>query len=426
MYSRRSLFSGEKSAELAPETSQVAASRPNKSRSGSWSPEPAPGAYAPLPCWSSAGAWFDAVMDALATPEGERVRAAVKVAPHTLLCVAQEDMRSADVGTGRGVTTAHQTVADRLGMCKRTVQRAREILLLLGLSAVVIEGRYLYGSERIAAQLKHGGRQLRMASTRALVMPRSSAQRPLRETPAPVPPRISGAGDIERSVENVHLPRRRSAPPTAPVRKKSPTRGEPRSKAASRQPGQRNITRSGSIVRPTSPKPIELQRFAAALAQRIPWLARGKHVGHVVGMLERSGIDVSEWSVEGLMFAMNAWLTRDGRRVPETFTSRGALGFYGWVIRHVVTGHSQLDQARRNAAAQRAADQERRAAERAAEAARLASIDHDAVDRVIAQMKADQREYERAAREREEARKRAAAEARRQLAERAAQLRSRG
>ncbi|PPI19613.1 hypothetical protein C5D34_13160 [Rathayibacter sp. AY1B1] len=150
------------------------------------------------------------------------------------------------------------------------------------------------------------------------------------------------------------------------------------------------------------------------------------HVGHVVGMLERSGIDVSEWSVEGLMFAITAWLTRDGRRVPDTFTSRNALGFYGWAIRQVITEHSRFDQARRDAAAERAADQQRRAAERAAEAARLANIDQDEVDRVIAQMKRDQHEYERAAREREAARKRAAAEAREELAIRTAELRSRG
>ncbi|PPH34752.1 hypothetical protein C5C53_14975 [Rathayibacter sp. AY1E3] len=165
-------------------------------------------------------------------------------------------------------------------------------------------------------------------------------------------------------------------------------------------------------------------------------------------MLDRTGIDVSEWSVEGLMFAMNAWLSRDGRRVPETFTSRNALGFYGWVIRRVITEHSQLDTARRVAAAQRDAerrvaaaqrdaerrvaaaqrdaDRARAAAERAAEAARLASIDQDEVDRIIAKMKADQREFERAARDREMARKRAAAEVREELAARAAELRSRG
>lgn len=426
MHSRRTLFSGERSVELASEASQTAASRPRRSRPGSWTPEPAPGAYAPLPCWTSASAWFDAVLDALATPQGEAVRAAVKVAPHTLLRVAQEDMRSADVGTGRGVTTAHQTVAERLGMCKRTVQRAREILLLLGLSAVVIEGRYLHGSERVAAQLAHGGRQLRMASTRALVMPRDAALRAACESPAPGLRRSSKVGGILRSVENVHLPRRRPVALTGPVKKIPPTRGEPRSEAASRQPGRRSNTRRSSIGRPAVPRPIELQRFAAALAQRIPWLARGVHVGHVVGMLERTGIDVSEWSVEGLLFAVNAWLTKDGRRVPEAFTSRNALGFYGWVIRRVISEHSEFDRARRDAAAQRAADQERRAVERAAEAARVASIDQDEVDRVIAQMKADQLEHERASREREAARKRAAAEARQELAERTAQLRTRG
>ncbi|WP_146076728.1 hypothetical protein [Rathayibacter tritici] len=366
------------------------------------------------------------MMDALATPEGEAVRASVKVAPDTLLRVAHDEMRSADVGTGRGVTTAHQTVADRLGMSKRTVQRAREILLLLGFAAIVIKGRYLFGAERVAAQLAHGGRQLRMASTRALVMPRAALPKAPCAPPAPAFAHTADAAEITRSVENVHLPRRRPLTSTAPVKRHSPTRGEPRSGAASRQPRRRSDAKRSLTGRPAVPRSIELQRFAAALAQRIPWLARGVHIGHVVGMLDRTGIDVSEWSVEGLMFAMNTWLSRDGRQVPETFTSRNALGFYGWVIRRVITEHSQLDTARRVAATQRDADRARAAAERAAEAARLASIDKDEVDRIIAQMKTDQREFERAAREREMARKCAAAEAREELAARAAELRSQG
>ena len=32
------------------------------------------GAYARLPCWNGSDSWFDALMDALATPEGEALR----------------------------------------------------------------------------------------------------------------------------------------------------------------------------------------------------------------------------------------------------------------------------------------------------------------------------------------------------------------
>ncbi|WP_146079338.1 MULTISPECIES: hypothetical protein [unclassified Rathayibacter] len=357
-------------------------------------------------------------MDALGTSPGEELRRAARVAPDTLLRVARADWLAADVDTGRGVTTAHETVAAALGMCGKTVQRARALMESLGFAATVLDGRYLTRAERNAAHAAHGGRQLRMASTRALIMPRP--------TPATLPAPTSRTGESFGSVENVQLPRRRPLTSTAPVKRHSPTRGEPRSGAASRQPRRRSDAKRSSTGRPAVPRSIELQRFAAALAHRIPWLARGVHIGHVVGMLDRTGIDVSEWSVEGLMFAMNAWLSRDGRRVPETFTSRNALGFYGWVIRRVITEHSQLDTARRVAAAQRDADRARAAAERAAEAARLASIDQDEVDRIIAKMKADQREFERAARDREMARKRAAAEVREELAARAAELRSRG
>lgn len=418
MHVRPTLFSGEVSADRAPETSQAVASWPNSSRSGSWSPEPAPGTYGPLPAWTSGAHWFDALMDVLATSTGEELRRAARVAPDTLLRVARADWLVADVDTGRGVTTAHETVAAALGMCGKTVQRARALMESLGFAATVLEGRYLTRAERHEAHAAHGGRQLRVASTRALIMPRPVT------TIAAVP--TSRTIETFGSVENVHLPRRRPLTSTTPVKRHSPTRGEPRSEAASRQPRRRSDAKRNSTGRPAVPRSIELQRFAAALAQRIPWLARGVHIGHVVGMLDRTGIDVSEWSVEGLMFAMNTWLSRDGRRVPETFTSRNALGFYGWVIRRVITEHSQLDTARRVADAQRDADRARAAAERAAEAARLASIDKDEVDHIIAQMKADQREFKRAAREREMARKRSAAEAREELTARAAELRSRG
>ena len=56
----------------------------------------------------------------------------------------------------------------------------------------------------------------------------------------------------------------------------------------------------------------------------------------------------------------------------------------------------------------------------------MASIGHGEVDGGIIESKADQRAHERGSREREAARKCAAVEARQELAERTAQLRSRG
>lgn len=119
------------SREAVPPT--AAAGGPRQ-RLGSWVLPAPEGAYGPVPAWSSAAAWFDAVMDVLRTPEGEEARRAAKVAPDTLLRVAYADRAAADQATGRGVATAHETVAAQLGMSAKTVQRSRSS----GASCVVV------------------------------------------------------------------------------------------------------------------------------------------------------------------------------------------------------------------------------------------------------------------------------------------------
>ncbi len=129
-------------------------------------------------------------MDALATGEGEQIRRRVSVSRDTLLRVAWRDAQSADAATGRGVTTAHATVAAELGMAKKTVERARQIVQELGYAVTILEGSYSTQEQRRAAYEHHGGRQVRFASTRALTVPKAAASR--------------------RAVENVDLPRRGS------------------------------------------------------------------------------------------------------------------------------------------------------------------------------------------------------------------------
>lgn len=177
-------------------------------RSGSWSLQAPPGAYAAVPAWTSGAAWFDAVMDALRTPEGEELRRRVSIAPDTLLRIAHADMLAADADTGRGVSTAHETVAEVTGVCKKTVQRARGLLEALGLAVSIVEGRYLTVAEREAALSAHGGRQIKAASVRALTMPKRWA------------------------VENVHLPRRGDLGIKTPDLEVKPTRASARESAA--------------------------------------------------------------------------------------------------------------------------------------------------------------------------------------------------
>lgn len=81
---------------------------------------------------------------ALATAEGQQIRRAHQVSAATVRAVARADA-AADYRSGRGVATAHATVARRIRRCPRSVAAARAV---------------------------HGRRQVRAASTRALTLPR--------------------------------------------------------------------------------------------------------------------------------------------------------------------------------------------------------------------------------------------------------------
>ena len=90
--------------------------------------------------------------------------------------VARFDARTADGRTGRGVRTAHETVARALKVSRDAVRHARYVLEAIGMSVTVAQGRYLTANERSQAHAHHGGRQRRIASTRHLTMPRGMAQ----------------------------------------------------------------------------------------------------------------------------------------------------------------------------------------------------------------------------------------------------------
>jgi hypothetical protein len=327
-------------------------------RAASWSLTPADGAYATVVAWTSGAAWFDALMDALATPHGEECRRSVKVAGDTLLRVARADWLSADVDTGRGVSTAHETVALQLGMCKRTVQRSRELMELLGFAVTIQVGRYLTTAERAAAHQVHGGRQYRAASIRALTLP------------------------IPSPVENVHLPSPREGESLTPVLKSSPTRASARRSAAPRpQHGQKTVKKQNQDRRP---RPLEDQRLAGELAARLPWLSPGRHVGTVSNFLARLHLSSHDWTAHGLLDALNRFCTETGVRMVDPQTHRDPAAYLAWLIKSATTAGVNPNRQRQ------AQDAERRAAERAAraeadrkEAERVAAIDWNEVARIL-------------------------------------------
>lgn len=313
---------------------------------------------------------------ALRTPAGAELRRAWKVASDTLLRVAQHEAEHADKRTGRGITTAHQTVADELGMSKRQVQRARGLLEALGLAVTVVEGRYLTAAERRAARAAHGGHQVRAASVRALVMPRAA-------------------------VENVHLPRRGSGSKNLSVKKNSPTRPKARNATAPR-PLARTTRKTASCT--GGLRSIELQRFAARLVdgderdgadrRRMPWLLRSpaggrRHIGALCDVLAAAGIDPARWSPRQLIEAIDEW-HRSAERAALGATATNPLRMLAWLLRQAIDPAAPTPaELAAERAARRRAEQLERAREAERERARVAAIDHDEVARIIAQMHVD-------------------------------------
>jgi len=202
----------------------------------------------------------------------------------------------ADVRTGRNVATAHDTVAAQLGMSAKTVQRARTLLERLGLAVTVWAGRYLTLAERAAARARHGASQLRAASTRALISPKQAV--------ALVP------------VENVQLPRRGHHPPQPHLSKKSSTRVTARRKPSSR-----------------TPIPVGVQRLAAQLAQRMPWLARNRHIGALAKLLHRHDLDADAgWTATRLLRVLEQHNRATGHVVPDSAVQRNPLGYLNWLL----------------------------------------------------------------------------------------------
>ncbi|MEO8093672.1 MAG: hypothetical protein ABI632_01940 [Pseudolysinimonas sp.] len=322
--------------------------------------------------WTSGEAWFDALMDALATPEGEAVRARGKVAAKTLLRIAREEWMVADVAAGRDVATSHATVGRKVDRCERQVGRARRVLALLGFAVTIEGGRYLHSHERAAARDAHGGHQVRAASTRALTLPRPA------------------------SVENVQLPPKGLALKESPVKESLPTRASAHEASASRPRARTSTTGRSRQDASRSPRPIELQRFAGQLVARMPWLARGRHVGAVCSMLGRVGVDPARWTVDALLDAIARANVASGTVVPAAVAQRDPLGYLAWSIgRAIDPAEPTPTEVAREVSEQRRAERARRAQERAAqppqapdELARIAQI--------IEQMKVDEAARRRA------------------------------
>lgn len=314
----------------------------------SWRPEPTEEVCrqrATTPAWWSAQDWLTRLSVAVATPQGEAARAAAKVSRATMMAVAAVDARTADHRTGRDVQTAHATVARALGCCAKTVQRARQLMEALGFARTIELGRYLTAPERVEAHSRHGGHQLRMASDRVLTMPRIAYQH-----------------------ENVHLPRRGQSCGSVTSVGRTPTRADARAGGAPRPSA---TTRKGP--RPT----LAMQRLAARLAARLPWLAH-RHLWALCRTLAAVGIQPEDWTAGDLVNLLDRRNADRGLYSLAPTTQRDPLALLAHQLRDALAQVTEAPGARRaREAAERAQAAQQARADREALAAQLAAERED-------------------------------------------------
>jgi len=239
---------------------------------------------------------------------------------------------------------------------------------VLGFACTVVPGRYLTTQERAAARAHHGGDQRRMASERALVVP--------------------------RHVSNVHLPPWGCFNSHLPTRSDLPKRASARSGAASRQP------RTTKSPKRCQPRPtIAVQRLAAALAARLPWLARG-HIGSLCRTLTVLGLDDTRWSASDVIDMLDRRNVQLGLYSLTGGSQRDPLALFAHQVRAALVDVNEPPRLRRGReAAERAAARAAARAEREAEDARREAERNDpAVQARIAAIKAQMREQLAAAR----------------------------
>ena len=308
---------------------------PNPRTGLSWAREPEAGTQGRIPCWTTRSQWLELVGADLGAETAAEVLRTHHAAAATVYRVARADAAAADTTTGRNVRTSHATVARFLGVSIDTVRRARRVLRDLGWSVEIVRGRYMTAEEREAATREHGSRQRRFASTRCLTIPaRCRAMHPY-----PCGVNSSGHGTSQR------------VPST-------------RWRAAGMSKDQPKTT---PLTRPTPP--LGVQKIAARLVQRMPWLDRGRS-GHLMGLsrgLVACGV-TEEWTTQDLMTAVEADHQRLGLLSLPPDSQKNSRALLLHQIKRAITGKEPPARARRAAETARREARAAELAQRTAEA----------------------------------------------------------
>ena len=308
---------------------------PNARTGLSWAREPEAGTQARIPCWATRSRWLEMLEAELSTDNAADVLKRHHAAAYTVYRVARADAYAADTTTGRNVRTSHATVARHLKVSVDTVRRARRALRDLGFSVEVVRGRYMTAEEREAATHAHGSKQRRFASTRCLTIPaRCRAMHPY---PCGVK-------------KNPHQPSQRV--PSTRWRATGTSKDQPKNTPLTRRT-----------------PPLGVQKIAARLVQRMPWLDRGRS-GHLMGLsrgLVACGV-TEEWTTQDLMNAIEADHQALGLLTLPPDSQRNPRALLLHQIKRAITGKEPPARARAAAVEARRAARAAELAQRAADA----------------------------------------------------------
>ncbi|GAB3611574.1 hypothetical protein GCM10027414_37000 [Humibacter ginsengiterrae] len=334
---------------------------------------PPEGAFAGVPvCRPSE--WVHAVELALHQPAIERLMRSRRRGRAQLLAVAGRLAAAADFSTGRNVAVSFQTVADALHCSPGTVKKCVQFLSHLGFHIEVCHGRDLLTLAELAEARVLGAEDQRaVASTRYLVIPSWARQlvRAARAVVSSAPLHVLDQVNDEETVV-----------------KSSPTRAKARSTAAARP--RLRTRRRNQVPQDRSPRSFELQRLAALLASRMPWLARDRHIGVLCDALTRAGIDPSRWSAAALIDTVTRHNVEGHVTVVHPTEQRDPIGYLVWMLRSAIepSAETPIEAADRRRAQLR--DEATKHREEAAELrARMAQDDPAEVAAIIQAMRAE-------------------------------------
>lgn len=293
-------------------------------RGNSWAIPVEPGHCGRVPAWSGRAQWQRQVRALLNSDTGAELCKSNSVSTEATFAVAVVHAGLAETRTGRGVTAARTTIAQRAGVSDTVVKRARRVLTTLGVAVELVRGRYLTTLEAMAAEAHHGRRQIRAASVWALSSPADVVR-------AVAPPACAAAKKITRAARRTAAYRARIAAdavhPQKPSRDPlSPSGGSSLRSFFSKYSPTRAQMRAGTTNKPrTDHRPLHLQRAAGRLLAHAPALNKAHHVGIICDVLDSCAVDTTRWSGGDIARALTEDTQERGWVWPSTITHPAAF-----------------------------------------------------------------------------------------------------